>query len=262
MTGLAVRLRILITNDDGINATGLKVLETIARHFSDDVWIVAPEHDQSAVGHSLTLRMPFRVKEISEKKYALSGTPTDCVLTAIRQLMVGNLPDLVLSGVNYGANIAEDVTYSGTVAAALEATILGIPAIALSLTIDPGHPAKWATAEHWGPKVVERVLELPIPEQILINVNFPDAVYKSVEGIKITRQGQRKCFDLIYERKDPRGIPYYWIGPGDQRYGNMKECAEAGTDIEAISSKYISVTPLSLDMTHIKTFEQLKELFS
>lgn len=257
-----VSLRILITNDDGINATGLKTLEAIARSFSDDVWIVAPEYDQSAVSHSLTLRMPFRISEVSEKKYAVSGTPTDCVLTAIRLLMADNLPDLVLSGVNYGANIAEDVTYSGTVAAALEATILGIPSVALSLTIDPGHPAKWATAEHWGPSVIEKILNLPIPEQVLINVNFPNVIYKSVEGIKVTRQGQRKCFDHICKREDPRGAPYYWIGPGDQRYGNMLERAEPGTDIDAIGQKYISITPLSLDMTHQKTFEQLKELFS
>ncbi len=255
-------LRILITNDDGIHAPGLKVLETIARSFSNDVWIVAPEHDQSAVSHSLTLRMPFRISEISQKKYAVSGTPTDCVLTAIRLLMTDNLPDLVLSGVNYGANIAEDVTYSGTVAAALEATILGIPAVAFSLTIDPKQPAKWATAEHWGPGVLDKVLKSSIPEQVLININFPNVIHKSVEGIKITRQGQRKCFDHVCKREDPRGIPYYWIGPGEQRYGNMEECSEPGTDIEAIRQKYISVTPLSLDITHNKTFEQLKELFS
>lgn len=254
-------MRILLTNDDGIHAAGLKTLESIAHNFSDDIWIIAPEHDQSAVSHSLTLRTPFRISEVSEKKYAVSGTPTDCVLAAIRSLMVDHLPDLVLSGVNYGANIAEDVTYSGTVAAALEATILGIPAIALSLTINPGHPAKWSTAEHWGPEVVQKVLKLPIPEKVLINVNFPDVVHKSVEGIKVTRQGQRKCFDYIHKREDPRGLPYYWIGPGASRYATMLKGAEPDTDIEAIGKKYISVTPLSLDMTHGKTFEQLKGLF-
>lgn len=253
-------MRILITNDDGINTVGIKTLETIARKFSDDVWIVAPEHDQSAVSHSLTLRMPFRISEISQKKYAVSGTPTDCVLTAVQLLMADNLPDLVLSGVNYGANIAEDVTYSGTVAAALEATILGIPAVAFSLTIDPKQPAKWATAEHWGPNVLDKMLN-SIPDQVLININFPNVIHKSVEGIKITRQGKRKYSDHVCKREDPRGIPYYWIGPGQQRYDNMLGCAEPGTDIEAIGQKYISVTPLSLDITHNKTFEQLKELF-
>jgi 5'-nucleotidase len=254
-------LRILITNDDGINATGLKVLETIARSVSDDVWIVAPEHDQSAVSHSLTLRTPFRISEISQKKYAVSGTPTDCVLAAVRLLMANNMPDLVLSGVNNGANLAEDVTYSGTVAAALEATILGIPAVALSSTIETGHPVKWATAEHWGPIVLDKILKASIPEKVLINVNFPNVIHKSVEGIKITRQGQRKFLGSIDCREDPRGIPYYWIGPGNQHYGNMLESSEPGTDTEAIGKKCISVTPLSLDMTHKETFEQLKELF-
>ncbi len=256
-----VSLRILITNDDGIDAPGLKVLEKIARTLSDDVWIVAPEHDQSAVSHSLTLRTPLRVSEVSKAKYAISGTPTDCVLAAVQLLMVDNLPDLVLSGVNNGANLAEDVTYSGTVAAALEATILGIPAVAFSLTTENRQPVKWATAEHWGPTVLEKILKASIPEQVLINVNFPNVIHKSVEGIRITRQGQRKIFDRIYEREDPRGIPYYWIGPGEQRYDNIWKFAEPGTDIEAIGNKCISVTPLSLDITHNKTFELLKELF-
>ena len=255
-------LRILITNDDGINATGLKVLETIARTISDDVWIVAPEHDQSAVSHSLTLRMPFRINEISQKKYSVSGTPTDCVLAAVQMLMSDHMPDLVLSGVNNGANLAEDVTYSGTVAAALEATILGIPAIAFSSVIEVGHPVKWATAEHWGPVVLDKILKSSIPEHVMINVNFPNVVHKSVEGMRITRQGKRKFFGSIVKREDPRGIPYYWIGPGSQHYGNMLGTAEPGTDIEAIGQKCISVTPLSLDITHDKTFEQLKELFS
>jgi 5'-nucleotidase len=255
-------LRILITNDDGINAPGLKVLEHIARTLTDDVWIVAPEHDQSAVSHSLTLRTPFRINEISPKKYAVSGTPTDCILTAVQLLLSDSLPTLVLSGVNNGANLAEDVTYSGTIAAALEATILGIPAIAFSLTTENHHPVKWATAEHWGPIVLNKILENPIPNNVLINVNFPNVIHKSVEGIKITRQGQRKIFDRIYERQDPHGIPYYWIGPGDQRYDNIWEQAEPGTDIEAIGTKYISITPLSLDITHTQTVALLKEQFA
>ncbi len=255
-------MRILITNDDGINAPGLKILEHIARTLTDDVWIVAPEHDQSAVSHSLTLRTPFRISEISPKKYAVLGTPTDCILTAVRLLMAENMPDLVLSGVNNGANLAEDVTYSGTVAAALEATILGIPSIAFSLTIENLQPVKWATAEHWGPIVLNKILKNPIPSDVLINVNFPNVIHKSVEGIKITCQGQRKVCDRIHEREDPRGIPYYWIGPGSQRYDDTWKLAEFGTDIEAVGTKYISITPLSVDMTHKKTLELLKEQFS
>ena len=255
-------MRILITNDDGINAPGLKVLEHIARTLTDDVWIVAPEHDQSAVSHSLTLRTPFRINEISPKKYAVSGTPTDCILTATQLLMADNMPNLVLSGVNNGANLAEDVTYSGTIAAALEATILGLPAVAFSLTTEDKQPIKWATAEHWGPIILNKILEKPIPNNVLMNVNFPNVIHKSVEGVKITCQGQRKIVDRIYQREDPRGIPYYWIGPGDQRYDNIWKLAEPGTDIEAIGNKYISLTPLSLDMTHKKTLELLKEQFA
>ncbi len=255
-------MRILITNDDGINAQGLKVLERIAKTLTDDVWIVAPEHDQSAVSHSLTLRTPFRIHEVSSQKYAVSGTPTDCVLSAVQLLMANNLPDLVLSGVNNGANIAEDVTYSGTIAAALEATILGIPAIAFSLTFEDKQPVKWATAEHWGPIILNKILESTIPTNVLINVNFPNVINKSVEGIKITTQGQRKMSDKIYQREDPHGMPYYWIGPGDFRYDEICKSADPGTDLEAIGNKYISITPLSLDMTHKKTFELLKEQFA
>lgn len=255
-------MRILLTNDDGIDAHGLKVLEHIAGSLTDDIWIVAPAHDQSAVSHSLTLRTPFRINEISQQKYAVSGTPTDCVLTAVRLLMADNLPDLVLSGVNDGENLAEDVTYSGTIAAALEATILGIPAIAFSLSTGNLQPVKWATAEHWGPIVLKKILERPIPRNVLMNVNFPNAVHKSVEGIKITCQGQRKIFDHIHQREDPRGIPYYWIGAGPDRYNRPLEFAKADTDIEAIINRYISLTPLSLDMTHKKTVEVLKEQFA
>lgn len=254
-------LRILLTNDDGIGAPGLKALEFIARSLSDDVWIVAPEHDQSAVSHSLTLRTPLRISEISKSKYAISGTPTDCILVAVQLLMADNLPDLVLSGVNNGANLAEDVTYSGTVAAALEATILGIPAVAFSLTTENRQPVKWATAEHWGTVVLDKILKSTIPKHVLINVNFPNVIHNSVEDIKITRQGQRKIFDRVYEREDPRGVSYYWIGPGDQRYDNIWKFAELGTDIEAIGKKCISVTPLSIDLTHNTTFERLKECF-
>jgi len=253
-------LRVLITNDDGITAPGLKILEHIARSLTDDVWIVAPEHDQSAVSHSLTLRTPFRITEISSKKYSVSGTPTDCVLSAV-QLLMEDKPDLVLSGVNNGANIAEDVTYSGTVAAALEATILGIPAIAFSLTNQTLQPTKWATAEHWGPIVLSKILKNPIPKDVLINVNFPNVVHKSVEGIKVTSQGRRKFFDSICKREDPRGVPYYWIGPGTQGYDSMKS-AESGTDVEAIINRYISITPLSVDITNQKTLELLKEQFA
>lgn len=254
-------MRILITNDDGINAPGLKSLEHIARTLSDDIWIVAPEYDQSAVSHSLTVRTPFRITEVSQKKYFVSGTPTDCVLSAV-QLLMKQKPDLVLSGVNNGSNLAEDITYSGTVAAALEATQLGIPAIAFSLENEFPHPTKWATAEHWGPIVLKQILNATIPKDILINVNFPNVVHKSVEGIKVARQGKHKLLDNIHKREDPRGIPYYWIGTGCQGYKELCKFAIEGTDVEAIVNKYISITPISIDMTDDKTLEQLKGQFA
>lgn len=255
-------MRILLSNDDGIHASGLKVLEGIARTISDDVWIIAPEIDQSAVSHSLTIRSPFRIHEVSPKKYAVSGTPTDCVLAAARMLMIDHQPDLMLSGVNCGANLAEDVTYSGTVAAALEATILGIPAIAFSMSMQAHHPVKWATAEYWGPIVLKKILEKPIPKKVLINVNFPNVLHRSVEDIMVTSQGQRTIFNDIHKREDLWGTPYFWIGPGEGRYDSMYLDAEPGSDLEAIGKKCISVTPLSLDITHTQTLEHLREQFS
>src|SRR5688500_14873303 len=154
-------MRILCTNDDGIHAPGLKTLETIARALSDDVWVVAPETDQSGVAHSLSLNDPLRLREISERHFAVKGTPTDCVIMGVRELMREHRPDLILSGVNRGQNAAEDVTYSGTVAGAIEGTLLGIPSIALSQAYQGGNRSamKWHCAEHHGPKVIRKILE-------------------------------------------------------------------------------------------------------
>ncbi len=254
-------MRILLSNDDGINAHGLKVLEKIAHALSDDVWIVAPELDQSGSSHSLTLRDPLRIREVSPKKYAVSGTPTDCVLVALSHITKDKKPDLILSGVNYGANIAEDVTYSGTIAAAIEGTLLGIPSMALSINIQYDHPAKWATAEHFGPEVIKKLLTHKLEKNTLLNVNFPDFIVPSVKGVKITTQGHRSGGDNILECKDPRGKSYFWIGAGLHRYASEKQVFEAGTDLEAVHSGYISITPLSLNLTHEKTLNHLKDIF-
>jgi 5'-nucleotidase len=255
-------LRILISNDDGIKAPGLQVLEKVARKFSNDVWVVAPDQDQSAISHSLTLRTPFRINEISSQKYSVGGTPTDCIFSSINFLMRDHKPDFVISGINSGANIAEDVTYSGTVAAALEATILGIPAIAFSIAIENLTETKWSTAEHWCEIVLRKLLEQSFCEGVYYNVNIPNVEYDEVVGISITKQGRRSVSDNLYPCKDPRGNPYYWIGPGEQRYHNVWQYAEAGTDLEAIGKKCISITPLSVDITHHATLHTLKELFS
>lgn len=257
-------MRILLTNDDGIHAPGLKVLEKIARTLSDDVWIVAPEHEQSGASHSLTLHEPLRIREISERKYAVSGTPTDCILLSVYHIMKGNLPDLVLSGVNNGGNVAEDVTYSGTIAGAIEARLLGIPSIAFSLVTLRPHPAKWATAEHYGEIVLKNLTGQieKIPSNVLINVNFPDTIVSSVKGIKVTTQGQRQSQDFIVEGKDPRDRPYFWIGPGNHRYQNCENASNSGTDLSALMDGYVSITPLSLNLTHTPTLDLLEGVFA
>jgi 5'-nucleotidase len=249
-------LRILISNDDGINAPGIKVLERIARTISRDVWVVAPETEQSAAGHSLTIRRPLRVRKVSTRRYAVDGTPTDAVLLGVNHILKARKPHLVLSGINRGANLGEDVTYSGTVAAAMEGTILGVPAIALSQTLTPPHPVKWSTAEHWAPQVIRALLARGWSRNVLVNVNFPDVVSASVTGIEVTRQGKRKIGDEILEREDPRGEPYVWIGA--QR---AEDRSTPGTDIEAVVRGAISVTPLCFDLTHRDDMKALEAAF-
>lgn len=250
-------MRILLSNDDGIHAPGLKTLEKIARELSDDIWIVAPELDQSGASHSLTLRDPLRIREISERRFAISGTPTDCVLIAANHILKENPPTLVLSGVNLGSNMAEDITYSGTVAAAMEAAVLGIPAIALSLTTTHTHPAKWSTTEHYAPQIIQRLLKIKFQDNIFVNINFPDLIASSVKGIKITQQGQRRQFGSLEEHVDPRGRQYYWIGAI-----HYDGSGDEGTDLNANARGYISVTPLSLNFTHRETMKQLEKVFA
>jgi 5'-nucleotidase len=248
--------RILVSNDDGIAAPGIKLLEEIARGLSPDVWVVAPEQEQSAASHSLTTRRPLRMSELAERRYAVDGTPTDCVMLAIKHLLRDRHPDLVLSGINTGSNVGEDLTYSGTVAAAMEATLLDIPAIALSQHFVDGEPVPWETAAHFAPEIICRLTELPWPEHTLINVNFPAGAVASVRGIAVTSQGKRAIADNLTERFDPRGRPYYWIGP-------VREdgVAEPGTDLAAINQKQISVTPIYLNLTNIPVLASLKEIF-
>ena len=185
-------MRILLTNDDGINAPGLQVLEKIAHALSDDVWVVAPETEQSGMAHSLTLHDPLRMRKLGEKRYAVHGTPTDCVIMGVDHILDGR-PDLVLSGVNRGQNMAEDVTYSGTVAGAMEGVLLGIRSIALSQSYswESCEPFDWSAAEDHGARVVKDLLEHSLPRQTLLNVNFPACPADEVEEVVYTRQGKR-----------------------------------------------------------------------
>jgi 5'-nucleotidase len=250
------KARILVTNDDGIGSPGIKLLEKIARDLSPDVWVVAPEQEQSAASHSLTTRRPLRMAELTARRYAVDGTPTDCVMLAVKHLLREQRPDLVLSGINSGVNVGEDLTYSGTVAAAMEATLLDIPAIALSQHFVDGAPVPWQTAERFAPEVIRRLTGLPWPEHTLMNVNFPATLPEAVRDIAVTSQGRRAIADNLTERLDPRGRPYYWIGP-------VREdgVAEPGTDLAAINENRVSVTPVYLNLTNVPVLASLKKVF-
>jgi 5'-nucleotidase len=251
-------MRILVTNDDGIHAPGLAICEAIARTLSDDVWVVAPETDQSGVAHSLSLNDPLRLRQSGVQRYAVRGTPTDCVIMAVRHVL-DRKPDLILSGVNRGQNVAEDVTYSGTVAAAIEGTILGVPSIALSQcygaeTVKTLH---WNCAESHATGIIQKILKKGIPKNVLVNINFPNCLPEEVRGTNVAVQGQRQQDLLrIDERSDGRGNPYYWIA-----FGRGKSVPGHGTDLEAIANNKISVTPLRLDLTDEPTLTEYAELF-
>ncbi|MFL5053411.1 MAG: 5'/3'-nucleotidase SurE [Xanthobacteraceae bacterium] len=240
-------MRILITNDDGIHAAGLDTCEQIARALSDDLWVVAPEYDQSGVSHSLSLNDPLRLREIGEQRFAVKGTPTDCVIMGVRHILDGKAADLVLSGVNRGRNAAEDVTYSGTVAGAMEGAVLGIPSFALSqayAAANRDHP-HWETAIQHGPDIIRRVLKAGMPRDVLVNVNFPDCPPEAVKGIAVTSQGKRDQELLRIEaRRDGRGNPYYWIA-----FERLRSSFRDGTDLSALADNRIAVTPLKLDLT-------------
>lgn len=253
-------MRILVTNDDGINAPGLHAMREIAQQIAGEggeVWVSAPETNQSGTGHSLSLNEPIRMREVSERVYAVRGTPTDSVLMGVHHVLKSDMPDLVLSGVNRGANLAEDVTYSGTIAGAFEGTQLGIRSIAMSLAYGMKSPAdslQWATAIAHAPDLVRRLLAVEWPQGVLMNVNFPDCAPDAVAGRAVTRQGKRdQNLMHIDERRDTWGNPYYWLG-FERRRSNPAE----GTDLWAVYNGHISVTPLYMNLTHAGMRERLE----
>jgi 5'-nucleotidase len=248
--------RILVSNDDGINAPGIRHLARIARSLSPDVWVVAPEQEQSGASHSLTLIRPLRVRQLGRRRFAVDGTPTDCVLLAIKTILRDRRPDLVFSGINAGGNLGEDITYSGTVAAAMEATLLGVPAIAFSQHYADRSAVRWATAAAHAPALVRRLTALPWPRNTLINVNFPDVPPDEVAGIAATRQGRRKIGEGISERVDPRGRPYFWIGPVREEALDLP-----GSDLHAVAAGKVSVSPIYLDLTNGPALADLKKVF-
>jgi 5'-nucleotidase len=252
-------MRILVTNDDGIHAEGLQVLEQIAKALSDDVWVVAPETDQSGVSHSLSLNDPLRLRKISDRHYAVKGTPTDCVIMGVRHILQDKKPDLVLSGINHGQNVAEDVTYSGTIAAAMEGTILGVKSIALSQAYGPqGRDAiHWDCAAAHGAEIIRRVLDVGFPTNTLINLNFPNCPPQDVVGTASTVQGTRDQQLLrVEERADGRAKPYFWIA-----FARGKITPAEGTDLHALAEKRISITPIKLDLTDLPTTTEFAKVF-
>ena len=248
--------RILVTNDDGIHAPGLKVLQNIAKSLSDDVWVVAPESEQSAVAHALTLRRPVRLRKLAPRRYALDGTPTDCVLIAAHKLFKERPPDLVLSGVNDGGNLGEDVTYSGTVAAAMEGCLLGLRAIALSQQRNPRGEPRFAVAERHAPEVIGKLAGFGWGRDMLINVNFPACAPEDVRGVVACKQGSRDLGSAIVEGADPGGRPYLWIGSYQSDVTRARN-----TDLAAVARDAIAVTPLHLDLTHRAALKRLQTLF-
>ncbi len=254
-------MRILVTNDDGIHAPGMAVLERIAAALSDDVTVVAPAEEQSGTGRSLTLTRPLRIRRLEARRHAVSGTPTDAVMMALGNLMAEARPDLILSGVNRGANLAEDVSYSGTVSAAMEGALAGIPAVALSQVYaraGAGDAVSFAAAEGWGERVLRPLLSAPWAPRTLVNVNFPAVAAEAVRGIRVTRQGLRDYGRLAIDaRTDPRGFPYYWYSLA----GTAPAPGAGDTDLEAVADGWVSVTPLHLDMTHAASRVTLAGLY-
>ena len=253
------KLRILISNDDGIHARGLSVLENLARQITDDLWVVAPESEQSAASHALTLRRPLRLKSWGKQRYSVDGTPTDCVFMGVRHLLHDCKPDLILSGINHGMNLGEDVIYSGTVAAAMEGAILGIPSIAFSLQARADDDAfLWETPRSCLVDIVQKLWPLfqGTPESLLYNVNFPAVAPDEVAGIRACRQGHRVAGTSLVAAQDPRGRPLHWIG-----WHVSHDCAIAGSDLNAIADRFVTVSPLHYDLTHLRALARLEETF-
>lgn len=242
-------MRILVTNDDGVFAPGIKVLARALAALGQ-VFVVAPDREQSASSHALTLQHPLRVNPLEDNVWSVTGTPTDSVLVAIHALLSDRLPGLVVSGINAGPNMGDDVTYSGTVSAAFEGTLLGVPSIAVSLASseDPFH---YEAAGAWAARIARTVIERGLPARTLLNVNVPPGPAEEIRGVRLTRLGHRVYRETIRAQVDPRGKPYYWVG------GYAEWAPQESTDIQAIRDGYVSITPLNLDMTDGRMIEEM-----
>jgi 5'-nucleotidase len=242
---------ILVTNDDGVYSPGIQTLAKRLREL-DQVVIVAPDRERSAAGHSMTLHRPLLIEEIKESVYSVNGTPTDCVNIAVKGLLK-EAPRLVVSGINKGPNLGDDVTYSGTVAGAIEGTLLGIPSFAISLAAREDF--RFAEAAEVAFQTAVQIFEQGMPAGTLLNVNVPNLPLSEIRGTLITRLGKRIYHQMTVERVDPRGKKYYWIGGGEPDWER-----EEGTDLDAVDRRMISITPLHLDLTDYSSFDKLKSL--
>ncbi len=242
---------ILITNDDGIHAEGLKALAEAVQTLGD-VTIIAPDREQSATSHSLTLHRPLRINHVREKMLSVDGTPTDCVLLGVHGFLKRR-PGLVLSGINHGPNMGEDVSYSGTVAAAIEGTFLGIPSIAVSLA--SWTPQDWAPAKRIVHTLVRGIVARGIPERLCLNINIPAVPWPEIRGLKVTRLGKRVYHDVIVEKTDPRGKLYYWIGGEDVTWE-----PDESSDMSVVKAGFVSLTPLTLELTDYRAMVDLETM--
>lgn len=247
--------RVMLVNDDGIEATGIKLMEKLVRPHAAETWVVAPAEEQSGASHSISMHQPIRYRQLGEHHHAVKGTPTDCALMGIYEIMP-EPPTLLLSGINWGANLAEDVTYSGTASAAMEGALLGVPAIAMSL-VHAWDDVHWETAETFAPQVIDAILRAGIAPGTFVNVNFPPVEPRDVKGIQVCRQGMRPPGSFKpTKRSDARRQDYWWIEI--KRNAHMPA---RGSDLEAIENGYISVTPIQLDMTSDGALEGLRDAF-
>jgi 5'-nucleotidase len=252
-----VKPRVLIVNDDGIDAPGIVLLEELVRTFTDQVWVVAPDEERSGAGHSLSLSYPIRVRERDDRHFAIKGTPTDCTLLGVYELMDGEKPDVLISGINRGPNLAEDITYSGTASAAIEGAMLGIPSIALSQIMTYQSEVHWDTARRYAPRVIQRLLTMKWRPGMFVNVNFPNCPPDAVTGIRVTSLGIRPPGSFRPVRRvDERHVPYYWIKAAFPDGGEAE-----GNDLRAALDHAVSVTPLHLDMTLFGILPEMRELF-
>lgn len=240
---------ILISNDDGINSEGLHKLHGTLKALGE-VFVVAPDRDQSAVSHSLSLYRPLRIEQISEFVYTVDGTPTDCINLAVNGILKDKKPDLIMSGINKGENLGDDITYSGTVSAAMEGALLGIPSVAISLTSKNNF--NFDAASYYAYLIARYVLDTRLPEDTILNVNIPDLPREEIKGVMVTRQGKRIYGEPIVEKVDPRGKKYYWIGGDELGFLDIEN-----SDIAAVRDGYVSVTPISLDLTNYGFLEKL-----